>query len=76
MTGQRIGYIRVSSTDQNPERQLEGVPVDRVFTDTASAKDADRPQLNALLQFVREGDTIVVHIAVRSGSPARSMMDR
>jgi DNA invertase Pin-like site-specific DNA recombinase len=61
MTGQQIGYVRVSTLDQNPERQLEGVPVDRVFTDKASAKDVERPQLQEMLNFVREGDTIVVH---------------
>jgi DNA invertase Pin-like site-specific DNA recombinase len=61
MTGQRIGYVRVSTLDQNPERQLEGVPVDRVFTDKASAKDVERPQLQEMLHFVREGDSIVVH---------------
>ena len=61
MDGQRIGYIRVSSFDQNPERQLEHVEVARVFTDTASGKDAHRPQLEALLGFVRQGDTVVVH---------------
>ncbi|QIN77005.1 hypothetical protein D2195_26690 (plasmid) [Escherichia coli] len=38
MTGQRIGYIRVSTFDQNPERQLEGVKVDRAFSDKASGK--------------------------------------
>ena len=59
--GQRIGYIRVSSIDQNPERQLEGVQLDRAFTDHASGKDTQRPQLDALLQFVREGDTVIVH---------------
>lgn len=59
--GQRIGYIRVSSFDQNPERQLEHVEVARLFTDTASGKDAHRPQLEALLGFVRQGDTVVVH---------------
>lgn len=59
--GQRIGYIRVSSVDQNPERQLEGIELDRVFTDRASGKDTRRPQLAALQQFVREGDTVVVH---------------
>jgi DNA invertase Pin-like site-specific DNA recombinase len=61
MTGQRIGYIRVSTLDQNPDRQLENVPVDRVFTDHASGKDVARPQLDALLRFAREGDTVVVH---------------
>jgi len=61
MKGQRIGYVRVSSFDQNPERQLEQVEVDRVFTDKASGKDTQRPQLEALLSFVRDGDTVVVH---------------
>lgn len=61
MHGQRIGYIRVSSFDQNPERQLEHVEVDRMFTDKASGKDTRRPQLDSLLSFVREGDTVVVH---------------
>jgi DNA invertase Pin-like site-specific DNA recombinase len=61
MKGQRIGYVRVSSFDQNPERQLEGVSVDRTFTDQASGKDTQRPQLDALLAFAREGDTVVVH---------------
>jgi DNA invertase Pin-like site-specific DNA recombinase len=61
MKGQRIGYVRVSSFDQNPERQFEGVSVDRTFTDKASGKDTHRPQLDALLAFAREGDTVVVH---------------
>lgn len=61
MAGHRIGYIRVSSLDQNPERQLEQVAVDRVFTDKASGKDTQRPALDTLLTFVRDGDTVVVH---------------
>jgi DNA invertase Pin-like site-specific DNA recombinase len=61
MNGQRIGYVRVSTLDQNPERQLEGVAVDRTFTDKASGKDTKRPQLEALLAFAREGDTVVAH---------------
>jgi len=64
MQGQRIGYVRVSSLDQHPERQLdqlEHAQVDRVFTDRASGKDTRRPQLEALLAFAREGDTVVVH---------------
>lgn len=59
--GQRIGYVRVSTLDQNAERQLEGVQLDRLFTDHASGKDTDRPQLKALLAYARDGDTIVVH---------------
>lgn len=61
MTGQRIGYVRVSSLGQNTDRQLEGVPLDRTFTDKVSGKDTNRPKLQELLAFVREGDTVVVH---------------
>jgi len=61
LKGQRIGYVRVSCFDQNPERQLEQVQVDKVFTDKASGKDTQRPELDALLSFVRDGDTVVVH---------------
>ncbi len=61
MQGQRIGYVRVSSFDQNPERQLEQVQLDKVFTDKASGKDTKRPELDRALAFVREGDTLVVH---------------
>ncbi|BGI52557.1 MAG: recombinase family protein [Candidatus Hamiltonella defensa (Ceratovacuna japonica)] len=61
MTGQRIGYIRVSTFDQNSERQLEGITVDRIFTDKASGKDIKRPELEALLSLVRSGDTVLVH---------------
>lgn len=61
MTGQRIGYIRVSTLDQHEERQLEGVTCAKTFTDKASGKDTKRPQLELLLSFVRAGDTVVVH---------------
>lgn len=61
MHDQRIGYVRVSSFDQNPERQLENVQVDRLFTDKASGKDTQRSELERLIAFVREGDTVVVH---------------
>lgn len=61
MKGQRIGYIRVSSFEQNSERQLEGIALDKIFTDKASGKDTYRPQLEALLDFIRSGDTLIVH---------------
>lgn len=61
MKGQRIGYVRVSAFDQNIDRQLEGVALDKVFTDKASGKDVNRPQLEAMLSFIRDGDTVVVH---------------
>lgn len=59
--GQRIGYVRVSTLDQNTERQLDSIRLDKVFTDKASGKDAKRPQLTAALDYAREGDTLVVH---------------
>ncbi len=59
--GHRVGYIRVSSGDQQPARQLDQVAVDRVFIEYASGKDIHRPQLEQLLAFVRAGDTVVVH---------------
>jgi DNA invertase Pin-like site-specific DNA recombinase len=54
-------YIRVSSVDQNTDRQLEGVKLDKVFTDKASGKDTARPQLQAALEYLREGDLLLVH---------------
>ncbi|MBT1004021.1 recombinase family protein [Paenarthrobacter sp. DKR-5] len=61
MSGQRIGYVRVSTLDQNEQRQLDGLVLDRVFTDKASGRDTARPQLTDLLRFAREGDTVVIH---------------
>lgn len=61
MMGQRIGYVRVSTTDQNTDRQLENVVLDRKFEDKASGKDTERPALAQLLAFAREGDTVIVH---------------
>jgi DNA invertase Pin-like site-specific DNA recombinase len=59
--GQRVGYIRVSSVDQNTERQLDGVVVDCTFTDKCSGKDTARPQLEAMLKHVRAGDVVIAH---------------
>ena len=68
----RVGYIRVSSIDQNTERQLEGQDLDKVFTDRASGKDTKRPQLQACLDYIGEGDVLVVHSMDRL---ARNVMD-
>ena len=56
-----VGYTRVSSFEQNSSRQLENQHLDKVFSDVVSGKSMDRPQLKALLEFVREGDIVVVH---------------
>ena len=61
MSGQQIGYIRVSSVMQNTDRQLEGVKTDITFEDKVSGKDTNRPQLAAMMLHARKGDTVVVH---------------
>ena len=61
MSGKKIGYIRVSDLDQNHERQLEGVILNKKYIDKASGKDTNRPQLLAMIDYVRDGDTVTVH---------------
>jgi DNA invertase Pin-like site-specific DNA recombinase len=61
MRGQKVGYTRVSTIEQNTARQLEGVAIDKLFTDKASGKDVRRPALVDLLHFVREGDIVICH---------------
>ena len=60
-TAQRIGYRRVSTSEQNTARQLEGIELDNVFEDKASGSTTDRPQLQAALGHLRPGDTFIVH---------------
>lgn len=57
----RVGYKRVSTVDQNTERQLDGVELDKVFEDKCSGSNTNRPQLSGLLDYVREGDEVFVH---------------
>lgn len=59
--GLRVGYIRVSSLYQNTERQLAGIDLDRCYTDKITGIKSDRPQLNAMIEFVRDGDLVIVH---------------
>lgn len=51
----------MSSLDQNLDRQLDGIQLDKTFADNVSGKDTQRPQLDALLEFVRDADTVIVH---------------
>lgn len=74
MKTQRIGYIRVSTVDQNTERQLEGVELDRVFTDKASGKDMNRPQLQEAIKYARDGDTLIVHSMDRLARNVEDML--
>lgn len=67
-----VGYIRVSTIEQNTARQLDGYTLDRIFEDKASGATTDRPKLQEMLEYVREGDTIYVHSIDRL---ARSLSD-
>jgi DNA invertase Pin-like site-specific DNA recombinase len=67
-----VGYVRVSTVDQNTERQLDGLALDKVFTDTVSGATTERPKLQDMLGYVREGDVIHVHSIDRL---ARSLVD-
>ena len=68
-----IGYIRVSSNNQNTDRQLEGIALEKVFTEKQSGKSSnDRPQLQECLSWIREGDTLHVHSIDRL---ARNLVD-
>lgn len=58
-TGRRVGYRRLSTLDQTTDHQLDRITLDRIFTDTPM-RDGERPQLSALLEYVDDGDTVVV----------------
>ncbi len=63
MTGQEVAYIRVSTIEQNTESQrviLSKIKIDKVFEEKISGKNAKRPELQAMLEYVREGDTVYV----------------
>ena len=68
-------YKRVSTVNQNLDRQLQGLRCDREYLEKVSAKDMDRPALRALLQNIREGDTVHVHELSRLGRSVRDLLD-
>lgn len=70
----RIGYIRVSSVDQNTERQLADVQYDNVFTDKVSGKDMERPALKAAFAALQPGDTLLVHSMDRLARNAEDLL--
>lgn len=57
----RIGYIRVSSEEQNIERQLQEITLDKTFIDKVSGKNTNRIQFQIMMEFLREGDCLIVH---------------
>jgi DNA invertase Pin-like site-specific DNA recombinase len=74
----KIGYARVSTHDQNPDSQrdaLEAAGCGKVFTDKASGKLAKRPQWDACLAYLREGDTLVITRLSRAARSLRNLLD-
>jgi resolvase, N-terminal domain protein len=78
MTGQRIAYIRVSAVDQNLESQkklLQKCEISKWFEEKISGKNTDRPQLQAMLEYVREGDTVYVKDLSRLARNTKDLLD-
>ena len=74
----KIGYIRVSTAEQNTARQevlMAELGVDMVFIDRASGKNAQRPELARMLEFVRQGDTVVVEAISRFARNTRDLLE-
>ncbi|HGY5078113.1 TPA: recombinase family protein [Citrobacter gillenii] len=69
-----IAYIRVSSIQQDTDRQLANMTFDKTFTEKLSGKDTKRPQLQAMLDYVREGDTVHVHEVSRLGRNTKDLL--
>lgn len=73
-----LGYVRVSTIEQNEARQLvtmEKYNVEKVFQEKVSAKDTNRKELKNLLDFAREGDTIVIHDFSRLARSTKDLLD-
>ena len=73
--GQQVGYIRVSSIDQNTVRQLDGLSLDKTFTEKLSGKDTQRPVLQECLAYIRDGDTLHVHSIDRLARNAKDLLN-
>lgn len=77
-TGQKVGYIRVSSIEQNTESQkslLDKIGMDKIFEEKISGKNTNRPQLQAMLEYVREGDTVYVKDLSRLARNTKDLLD-
>lgn len=70
-----FNYIRVSTIEQNTERQLRDVVCDRVYEEKISGKDTNRPQLQAMLSNIRSGDIINIHEMSRLARNTRDLLN-
>ena len=73
--GQQVGYIRVSSIDQNTIRQLDGFSLDKTFTEKMSGKGTQRPVLQECMTYIRDGDTLHVHSIDRLARNAKDLLN-
>ena len=74
----KVGYIRVSTEEQNTARQevlMEQLEVEKIYIDKLSGKSKDRPQLKAMLGFVRTGDTVIVESISRFARNTRDLLE-
>lgn len=74
----KIGYVRVSTQEQNTIRQevlMRSLGVDQLYIDWASGKNADRPELGKMLTYVRQGDTVIVESISRFARNTRDLLD-
>ncbi|MBS5933735.1 MAG: recombinase family protein [Clostridiales bacterium] len=73
-----VAYVRVSTVEQNEARQIEGLKkhdIDKWFTEKISGKDTNRPQLQAMLDYVREGDTVYIHDLSRISRSTKDLLE-
>jgi len=73
-----IAYVRVSTVEQNEARQIEALKnhnIDKWFTEKISAKDTNRPELEKMLDYVREGDTVYIHDFSRLARSTKDLLD-
>ena len=74
----KVAYIRVSTVEQNEARQIEAMKshnIEKYFTEKVSAKDTNRPQLQAMLDYVREGDTVYIHDFSRLARSTKDLLE-
>ena len=73
-----IAYVRVSTVEQNEDRQIEALQkhnIEKWFTEKVSGKNTNRPQLKAMLDFAREGDIIFIHDFSRLARSTKDLLD-
>ena len=74
----KVGYVRVSTTDQNPARQMElmkSLGVEKIYSEKLSGKNTNRPQFNEMLSFLREGDTLYIESFSRLSRSTRDLLN-